>query len=81
MRIQVKGRFAKIGSVSIAEAVEHKLTPDGYSYQGQVEYIGERAVQTAKFMGMLLEMLAERGLLEHDAVIELLGKSEYEKVI
>lgn len=60
---------------SIQSAIEDKLTPSPYSYEGQLEYLNECIRIQRAFTAILVERLTNSGKLDKSDIAELLGYS------
>ncbi len=82
MHIKTKSPFEKEQTQSVAYYVERKL--EGRA-DGRLESAAESAHNAAKALGRLVELLAERGVLDADDVVLIAGgfstEASLEKIV
>lgn len=57
------------GTLTLSDAVKARLTSTGYG-SGAVEQANEVADQTAKAFGDLIDLLASKGVLDHEEALD-----------
>lgn len=61
--------------VTVAEAIEDKLHPSAYSYEGTLEKLEERCKLQSEMIGKLVSLLVKNGAINAEKLSELLGYS------
>jgi hypothetical protein len=64
----------------IVEAVKRKMTPDPYTYTGQLEFLGAKVVQQGALLAELIALIEKANIIPADHMAELVRSYDLEYI-